>query len=61
MSQSVFPTAPTPGTVEQWTTVNTSGEIDPFHLHQTHAETSSARTSSKTSPRRPADVLLQRR
>jgi len=36
MGQSVFPTPATLGTVEEWTIVNTSGEIHPFHVHTTH-------------------------
>jgi len=35
-TQSVFSTPATLGTVEEWTVVNTSGEIHPFHVHTAH-------------------------
>jgi FTR1 family protein len=36
MSQSIFNTPAVLGSVEQWTIMNTSGEIHPFHLHIGH-------------------------
>ncbi len=36
MNQSVFSTPAVLGTVEEWTIVNTRGEIHPFHAHPTH-------------------------
>jgi FtsP/CotA-like multicopper oxidase with cupredoxin domain len=46
-SQSVFSTPANLGTVEEWTVVNTSGEIHPFHLHTAHFQVMSINGVSK--------------
>lgn len=35
-AQSIFPTPATLGTTEQWTIINETGEVHPFHVHTDH-------------------------